>query len=253
MPDQAQHWSRAADGYEKEFIDPYLPGVRNPLRQALAALPATASQTVADLGCGIGPLLPFLAERFHRVVAVDFAEGMLQRAREMCTHLGNVEFLQRSFTDLQSLNEQVDVAVAVNSLVLPDVGELEKALSAIHDILKPGGRFLGIVPAMDGVHYFTMLLLDRARQVGMPEAKARQNAAHHAEHELYHFAFGDFRFRGLHQHFWQPFEVRYRLRRAGFAKIHLAKVHLAWAQFGCATDLGGEAPPWDWFFHAVRR
>src|SRR5262249_20904234 len=48
MPDQAEHWSRAADVYEKEFIDPYLPGVRNPLRDAIAALPDTSSQTVAD-------------------------------------------------------------------------------------------------------------------------------------------------------------------------------------------------------------
>jgi SAM-dependent methyltransferase len=253
MPDQAEHWSRAADVYEKEFIDPYLPGVRNPLRDAVAALPDTSSQTVADLGCGIGPLLPFLAERFRRVIAVDFAEGMLQRARERSAGLGNVEFLRSSLTDLSPLHGMVDVAVSVNSLVLPDVGELEQALAAIHDNVKPGGRFLGIVPAMDGVHYFTMLLLDRARRSGMPMAKARQNAAHHAEHDLYDFAFGEFRYQGLHQHFWQSFEVRYRLHRAGFRRIGLAKVHLAWEQFGCAADLKDEAPPWDWFFHAVRK
>lgn len=252
MPEQAQHWSRAAEVYEKEFIDPYLPGVRNPLRQVLAELPGTSSQTVADLGCGIGPLLPFLAERFQRVLAVDFAAGMLQRARAACVNQHNVEFLQRSFTDLQPLAGQVDVAVAVNSLVLPDVGELERSLAAIYAILKPGGHFLGIVPAIDGVHYFTMLLHDRARQIGMPEAKARQNAAHHAEHAFYDFAFGDFHYQGLHQHFWQPFEVRYRLRRAGFRNIRLAKVHLSWEQFGCAADLKDEAPPWDWFFHALR-
>jgi SAM-dependent methyltransferase len=253
MPDQAQHWSRAAAVYEKEFIDPYLPGVRNPLRQTLAELPDTSSKTVADLGCGIGPLLPFLADRFQRVVAIDFAAGMLRRARENCAGSGNVEFLQCSLIDLAALKGAVDVAVAVNSLVLPDVGELEKALSAIHDILKPGGHFLGIVPSMDGVSYFTMLLHDRARLAGMPDKKARQNAAHHAEHQYYDFAFGDFRYEGLHQHFWQPFEVRYRLRRAGFRKVHLAKVHLAWEQFGCAKDLGDEPPPWDWFFHAVRK
>src|ERR671924_268168 len=106
MPaDQAHFWSRAAEGYEQEFIDPDLPGVRNPVREALAAL--------ADPG---------------------------------------------------ELAGRVDVAVAVNSLVMPDVGTLEAALRAVHAALKPGGRFLGIVPAIDGVHYFTMLLLDRARQ-----------------------------------------------------------------------------------------
>jgi SAM-dependent methyltransferase len=252
MPDQAHFWSRAAEGYEEEFIDPDLPGVRNPLRATLAALANPTNKTVADLGCGIGPLLPFLAKHFQQVWAVDFAEGMLARARERCQGLTNVHFLRRDLTDLGELAGRVDVAVAVNSLVMPNLGVLEAALQAIRAALKPGGQFLGIVPAIDAVHYFTMLLLDRARQIGMPEDKARQNAAHHAEHALYDFAFGHFRYKGLDQHFWQPFEVRYRLRRAGFRRVRLAKVALAWEQFGCAKDLGGLPPPWDWFFQAER-
>jgi SAM-dependent methyltransferase len=250
MSDQAERWSGVAKSYEVEFVDPYLPEVRNPLPAALERLAGDGSKTAADLGCGVGPLLPILARRFRHVIAVDFAEGMLARARESCSGLENVEFLQRSLTDLAPLKGQVDVAVAVNSLVLPDVGELEATLGQIHAALRPGGRFLGIVPAMDAVHYFTMLLLDRARQAGMPVPQARKNAAHHAEHALYDFAFGDFRYQGIEQHFWQPFEVKYRLRRAGFRRVRLKKVRLAWHQFGCARDLGDRPPPWDWFFQA---
>jgi SAM-dependent methyltransferase len=249
MSEQAQHWSRAAERYEKEFIDPDLPQVRNPLRQSVAAL-ADQTKTAADLGCGIGPLLPFLAEHFGRVIAVDFAEGMLARARQRCQGLANIEFHERELTELGVFAGQVDVAVAVNSLVLPDTAALDAALHSIHGTLRPGGHFLGIVPAIDAVHYFTMLLLDRARLTGMPEDKARRNAAHHAEHEYYDFAFSTFRYNGLEQHFWQPFEVRYRLRRAGYRRIRMAKVHLAWEQFGCADELGHFPPPWDWFFDA---
>src|SRR5579871_2950396 len=199
MSEQAHHWSRAAQGYEEAFIDPYLPEVRNPLMQALAEL-ADKRKTAADFGCGIGPLLPFLAEHFGQVIAVDFAEGMLARARERCENLPNVEFRQSDLTKLDQLVGQVDVAVAVNSLVLPDTKALDAALRAIHATLREGGHFLGIVPAIDAVHYFTMLLLDRARLTGMPQDKARRNAAHHAEHEYYDFAFGTFRYNGLEQH-----------------------------------------------------
>ena len=87
-------------------------------------------------------------------------------------------------------------------------GEVEKVLRQVRAALRPGGRFLGIVPAIDAVHYHTMLLVDRAREFGMPEAKAWQNAASHGEHELYDFARGGFRYAGLEQHFWQPFEIR---------------------------------------------
>ena len=36
MSDQADFWGRAAEGYEREFIDPDRPGLRNPLRDAIA-------------------------------------------------------------------------------------------------------------------------------------------------------------------------------------------------------------------------
>jgi SAM-dependent methyltransferase len=255
MTDQAHFWSNAAGRYEQEFIDPYHPDVRNPLLPVLADLAGDGGRTVADLGCGTGPLLPFLSERFRHVLAVDFAEGMLDRARQRGA-LKNVTFFRRSLTDLGELGElpgPVDVAVAVNSLVLPDLGDLEKSLESIHALLRPGGTFVGIVPGMDAVHYLTMLLLDRARQAGMPQSAARKNAAANAEHELYDFAFGEFRYRGLVQHFWQPFEVSYRLRRAGFRRVRLSKVSPSWEQFGSAKDLADHPPPWDWFFQAEKK
>jgi SAM-dependent methyltransferase len=248
MDDQADRWSAVAAEYEQEFVDPYRAGGADPLLEALAAL--AGEGTAADLGCGVGPLLPVLARQFQQVWAVDFAERMLERARQLCTGLGNVEFLQRNLTDLGALAGQLDVAVAVNSLVLPNLDDLEQALAGIHSALRPGGHFLGIVPAMDAVHYHTMLLIDRARRTGMPQDMARRNAAQHGEHQLFDFTFGTFRYRGLEQHFWQPFEIPYRLKRAGFRRVRRRRVSLAWGQCACGKDLKGLPAPWDWFFHA---
>ncbi len=250
MSEQADSWSRIAADYEQEFINPDLPEVRNPVRLELAKLKDSAGKTVADLGCGIGPLLPFLSARFKRVVAIDFAEKMLDRAKERCKGLGNIEFIRCALTDLTRLQGQLDVAVAVNSLVMPDIEQIDVALRAVHTALKPGGHLIGIVPSIDSVHYMTFLLVDRARRAGMPEAKARQNAAAHAEHKLFDFAFGDFQMRGIRQHFWQPFEVPLRLGNAGFKGIRVKKVRLAWRQFACAKDLAEYPAPWDWFFAA---
>jgi SAM-dependent methyltransferase len=248
MSDQSHYWSAAAENYEDDFVDPYLPGVRNPLPAALAEL--AGDRVVGDLGCGTGPLLPQLAASFRRVIAVDFAEGMLARARERCAGLNNVEFVNAGLTNLRALAGQLDVAIAVNSLVMPALTDLERSLKEIRRTLKRGGHFLGIVPSIDGVHYQTMLLVDRARRAGMPDDKARQNAAHHGEHRLFDFAFAVFRYHGLEQHFWQSFEIRYRLRRARFRKIRKARVQLSWDQMACGADLADQPAPWDWFFHA---
>jgi SAM-dependent methyltransferase len=253
MPEQDHFWSRAASYYEREFIDPYHAGVRdNPLKKIVRRLGDPGAKVVADFGCGIGPLLPLLARHYKTVYAVDFAEGMLERARERAEGCTNVRFVQASFMNLQVLPEPVDVAVAVNSLVMPRPEDQDNALREIRRCLKPEGIFLGILPAMDAVHYYTMLLVDRARQAGMPLDMARVNAARHCEHEAYDFAFGQYRFRGLEQHFWQPFEARYRFARAGFALKRLKKMFLSWKEFAGWKELQNHAPPWDWFFLAKR-
>ena len=114
------------------------------------------------------------------------------------------------------------------------------------------GCTLGILPAMDAVHYYTMLLIDRALKAGKPIDAARKSADHHCEHPYYDFAFGQFRFHGLDQHFWQPFEVRYRFARAAFTLKRLKKIHLSWKQFAGGKELQEYAPPWDWFFLATK-
>jgi SAM-dependent methyltransferase len=252
MADQAKEWSRLAADYERQFIDPYRRDVRNPIKRALARVPDAGEKVAADLGCGTGPLLPFLAQRFSRVYALDFAEGMLDRARARCAGLANVSYLASSLTDLEPLHGRLDVAVAVNSLILPDPRDLTESLSQIRRTLRPGGRLFGIVPAIDSVHYYTMLLLERALDAGKPLAVAYKNAAHLAEHKDYDFAFGRVAFDGLEQHFWQPFEVRHRLTRAGFHNVRLKKVLLSWDQFAVYEDLKQHPPPWDWFFTADR-
>ena len=79
---QDRQWSRAAARYDDLFLDPFRPGVENPLLDAIRAIAEPASKTVADLGCGTGPLLPELVERFGEVVALDFAPGMIEKARK---------------------------------------------------------------------------------------------------------------------------------------------------------------------------
>jgi SAM-dependent methyltransferase len=251
MPDQDHFWSQAAADYETEFIDPYRRDVRNnPVKRFLYKLRDPHTRVVADLGCGIGPLLPFLSRHYRTVYAVDFAEGMLQRARERVQDRTNIQFVQARFDNLSAIAEPVDVAVAVNSLVQPTPEAAETALLEIRRILKPDGVFLGILPAMDAVHYYTMLLLDRAGMAGRPVEATRKNVAHNGEHALYDFAFGQFRYRGIEQHFWQPFEVAHRFGRTGFTLKRLKKVHLSWTHFAGAKDLKQHAPPWDWFFLA---
>jgi SAM-dependent methyltransferase len=249
---QARHWSRHATRYDEVFLDPFRPEVENPLLAALEAVPDPGSKTVADLGCGTGPLLPLLAGRFGTVIALDFAPGMIARAKERLGPVAErVRFDTRAMDDLDDYAGRLDVAVAVNSLVMPDVRVIDRTLRAIRRSLTPDGLFLGIVPAMDAQHYHTMLLLDQALERGQSPAEAERLAAVHGEHQFFDFAFGRFLFQGLRQKFWQPFEIRHRMRKAGFAAVELGQVLYPWDESLAGGPAFADQPrSWDWSFAA---
>jgi SAM-dependent methyltransferase len=253
LQNQDRHWSRHAAQYHEVFLDPYASGVENPLWDALSSVPDAEGKTVADLGCGTGPLLPYLVGRFGRVIALDFAPAMLERARERlgAEAAARVTFLQRPMHDLDDLAAQIDVAVAVNSLVMPDVRLIDRTLRAIRTSLRPGGEFLGIVPSIDAISYHTMLLMDQALEQGMEPKEAERFAAIQAERKYYDFTFGRFRFQGLRQKFWQPFEIQYRLSKARFSTVIQSKVLYPWDESILGgDDLAAFPRSWDWFFRA---
>ena len=253
FPNQDRQWSRHATQYDELFLDPFRSGVDNPLLDWLAQVPDAGRKTVIDLGCGTGPLLPLLIERFGEVHALDFAPGMIKRAkRRLGKHASRVRFHTAPMHEIDQLGVSFDVVAAVNSVVMPDVRDQDQAISAVRRSLTAGGCFLGILPAMDAIHYHTMLLYDRALENGLEPSAAERQAAFQGEHHLYDFAFGRFHFQGLSQKFWQPFEIRHRMRKAGFTTVDLAEVLYPWddSQIGY-EDFQGMPRSWDWCFRAT--
>lgn len=251
---QARLWSRHAALYEQYFLDPYRPGVVNPMLERLNAVENAATKSVIDLGCGTGPLLPMLLDRFASVTALDFAAAMIRRSRaRLGARADQVTFLNRPMYELADQVGRFDVAVAVNSLVMPDVRDIDRALAAIRASLRTGGVFLGVVPAMDAVHYSTMLVMDRALDEGLEPEEAEARAVELVEHECFDFDFGRFRFQGLRQKFWNSYELEYRLRKAGFRRISLAKLLYPWDDdMAGGAAFSDQEPSWDWTFSATK-
>ena len=249
---QDQAWSRHAANYDDVFLNPFRPGVENPLLRALDRVDDPGSKSIIDLGCGTGPLLPLLVTRFKRVLALDFAPGMIKQARlRLGRPADRVEWLNRPMHALDDLAGELNVAVAVNSIVMPDTREIDRTLSAIRATLRPGGLFLGVVPSIDAIHYSTMLLMDHALEEGRSSEEAERLAAAGAEHHLFEFTFGRFRFQGLEQKFWQPFELEYRLKKAGFSSISMEKLLYPWDDdIAGGTKFADQPPSWDWTFEA---
>ena len=246
----AQVWDRISESYFEEISTPFQPNVINPLLDYLDALPGHADLTVADLGCGIGNLLPFLAGRFKEVVAVDFSPKMLSAAQENCVY-DNVQFCRQSLTDLSLFQGQFDVVVTVNSVLAPSLDIVDQILREMAGTLKPGGIFAGIFPSMESVLYEGGLILDLERQRSENEEEARCRAQRRTKKSCYDFIAGLFTEGEDCQKFYYSFELRRRLQKAGFRGLQFGKVLYPWKNEDGEIRFSSEPRLWDWFVRAT--
>jgi ArsR family transcriptional regulator len=96
--------------------------------------------TIADLGCGTGPVAAALAPFVDRVVAVDAAPEMLDAARERLTDLPNVELRHGELEAVPARDSEMDAATLM--LVLHHIPEPVRVLKEVARILRPGGKLL---------------------------------------------------------------------------------------------------------------
>ena len=96
-------------------------------------------QTICDLGCGQGHLIPHL-QSAKQIIGIDLSEGLLDIARAN-NPLEQVTFIQ---DDAQHLSTQADATfdVVVSNLALMDIPDLQAVYQAVHRILRHGGRFI---------------------------------------------------------------------------------------------------------------
>jgi ubiquinone/menaquinone biosynthesis C-methylase UbiE len=129
--------------------------------ELIRAMGLQPGMTVADVGTGIGYMLPFLSRRAGptgRVIAEDIFDDFLASAKQRAANLklANVTFVKGTETDPKLPEAAVDIVLALD--VYHHFDYPEKMLAAIHQSLKPDGKLVV-------VEYYK-------RQEAMPEGRA---------------------------------------------------------------------------------
>ncbi len=157
-----------------------------------------------DAGCGAGRYDGYLLEAGHRVLGIDQAEGMLDRARQV---FPPVSFPQLRYAriGLQEMEFQAefDGAICVDAMEHVPPEDWPGILARFQRALKPGGMlyFTVEVPDWDEVRQS----YERARAQGLPvvfgeiadevddaylkisETEERASAGEEADHAVYHY------------------------------------------------------------------
>ncbi|WP_235616308.1 class I SAM-dependent methyltransferase [Lysinibacillus parviboronicapiens] len=94
-----------------------------------------------DAGCGEGYLSRILAKQGAMMTAVDYAEKMIEIAKERTTSKEAIVYKQGNCEKLDFLTDaQFDMIVS--NMVLQDLENYEAALSEMYRLLKQGGSFI---------------------------------------------------------------------------------------------------------------
>ena len=114
-------------------------------RDVVRAMGLQKGMTVADVGTGIGYMLPFLSRTVGadgRVIAEDIFDDFLASAKQRAQNqkLGNVTFVKGTETEPNLPDGAVDEVLALD--VYHHFDYPEKMLAGIHKALKPGGKLV---------------------------------------------------------------------------------------------------------------
>lgn len=109
----------------------------------LAALPQERHYASGfEVGCSLGVLTEMLAPKCQHLLSIDVAEAPLERARQRCAHLPQVEFQRLTLPNDFPADRHFDL------VVLSEVGyywalpDLQRVASDLFLALQPGGHLL---------------------------------------------------------------------------------------------------------------
>jgi ubiquinone/menaquinone biosynthesis C-methylase UbiE len=96
-------------------------------------------KSILEIGCGTGKNTSFLAQIGETVDALDFSEGMIEKAREK-VNAGNVRFSVADLTQRWPCEDQAYDLIVCN-LVLEHIDDLSFIFSEAFRVLDAGGKF----------------------------------------------------------------------------------------------------------------
>lgn len=96
--------------------------------------------SILEIGCGTGKNTAFLAEIADQVLAFDFSQGMIEKAR-VKVKVKNVRFVMADITQRWQCADAAFDLITCN-LVLEHIRDLNPIFAEAARTLKPGGQFL---------------------------------------------------------------------------------------------------------------
>ncbi|TGD83338.1 class I SAM-dependent DNA methyltransferase [Hymenobacter wooponensis] len=124
-------WGFETSAYERQKYD-----------TTLAALPHSQYAQAFEIGCSLGVLTQQLAARCEHLLAIDVAKAPLDKARQRCAQLPQVEFQQLQLPDEYPRGRSFDLVLLSEVGYYWSPADLLRTSNHILQTLRPGGHLL---------------------------------------------------------------------------------------------------------------
>lgn len=121
--------------------------------EELQGLEVQKGALILDAGCGSGVVSRYLAQQYpsSRVVACDYTDSLLVQARDVARDIPNLIFEEQNLKHLKYPGDHFDLIVSRFVFHLQDSESLQKMITELVRVLKPGGTL--VVIDIDGFKF----------------------------------------------------------------------------------------------------
>jgi ubiquinone/menaquinone biosynthesis C-methylase UbiE len=229
-------WNRLAKRFESEACDIAREESGDAVRRAFALAKLPKNAMLVDMGCGIGTFIRDFGGRFAEIAGVEYAAGILARAKQRCAHIDQVTWYNAGAAQAaKRIGRRADLAVCMNVITSSNVATRTAIWRGLATVTKTGGTALIVVPSLESDD------MVEEEESGKKPRKTKQ------------------RVKGLvwrsdawQKHFTEE-ELTRDLARAGFTPRHIGRAFYPWSIEGMReTKARRLRRPWDWIVLAER-
>jgi hypothetical protein len=229
-------WNKLASRFESEACDISREESGAAVKRtfALAKLPKRA--VLVDMGCGIGTFIREYGQHFAEIHGVEYAAGILARAKQRCGHMNDVSWYNAGAAQAaKQIGPRADMTVCMNVITSSNAATRTAIWRGLAGVTKKAGTAMIVVPSLESDD------MVEEEESGKKPRKTKQRAKGLV-----------WRSDAWQKHFSEDELIR-DLARVGFTPRHIGRAFYPWSIEGLReTKARRLRRPWDWIALAQR-
>lgn len=245
------YWDSLAPSFERSVMQIAEHDLDSTLKNQIRRV-AKGRRLAADLGCGVGSLLPLLCQSFSKVYAVDFSSAILKEAKDRVTH-PNVHFVQHNLAGDRHLPWTADVTFCVNTLITARPSHRKKIGLSVFRATKKTGLSVIVVPSLESVFHTYHTIVRCNVRYGYKRHQVLRSVNRLFKTEVVSPADGIVNIGESPTKCFMREEITTFLSDIGFEVAEIQRVQYPWHEEMTNAPSWLKAPyPWDWLVLARR-